>query len=215
MEELDPLLPREDGGDGGDTSPPLDTRRERVARRLESSALHKAVIALVVLDSCCVLFDLGYSFLHESCEQDPAEEGPLFLLILEYCSLVINTVFLIEIPLTIYGLGWKYYDPMGRILHSRLHLFDATVILTTFVLEVVLRGRERELAGLLIILRLWRLVKLVGGVAVGAGEISEETERKLADAQEELAKTRARLKRTLEENAQLRTKIPQSSLATR
>jgi len=52
-------------------------------------------------------------------------------------------------------------------------------------------------------------------VAVGAGEISEETERKLADAQEELAKTRARLKRTLEENAQLRTKIPQSSLATR
>ena len=45
-----------------------------------------------------------------------------------------------------------------------MHFFDAVVIITTFVLEVVLRGRERELAGLLIVLRLWRLVKLVQGM---------------------------------------------------
>lgn len=46
---------------------------------------------------------------------------------------------------------------------SSLHFFDALVIVTTFVLEAVLRGKEQELVGLLILFRLWRLVKLVGG----------------------------------------------------
>ena len=50
--------------------------------------------------------------------------------------------------------------------YAALHLFDAVVVLATFVLEVVLRGRERELAGLLVLLRLWRLVKLVGGASL-------------------------------------------------
>lgn len=55
-------------------------------------------------------------------------------------------------------------NPFGSAPHASLHAFDALVIVTTFTLEVALRGKEKELAGLLIILRLWRLVKLVGGV---------------------------------------------------
>lgn len=77
---------------------------------------------------------------------------------------MITTFFLVEIPATLWALGPKFYNPRGRVPHASLHLFDAFVILTTFILEVVLRGRERELASLLIILRLWRLVKLVGGM---------------------------------------------------
>lgn len=42
-----------------------------------------------------------------------------------------------------------------------LHLFDAIVIILTITLEVILKGKERELAGLLVVLRLWRIVKLV------------------------------------------------------
>jgi voltage-gated hydrogen channel 1 len=64
---------------------------------------------------------------------------------------------------TLWAFGVRYYVPFGPVTHAGLHLFDAIIILTTFVLEVVLRGKEREVAGLLIILRLWRLVKLVGG----------------------------------------------------
>lgn len=82
---------------------------------------------------------------------------------LSIISLVITSLFLIEIPLTIYAFGFRFYNPVGPVLHAGLHLFDAIVIVTTFILEAVLRGKERELAGLLIILRLWRLIKLVGG----------------------------------------------------
>jgi len=55
-------------------------------------------------------------------------------------------------------------NPFGPVPHASLHAFDVVIILTTFTLEVVLRGKEKELAGLLIVLRFWRLVKLVGGM---------------------------------------------------
>ena len=87
----------------------------------------------------------------------------MWLNILAHTSLVITTLFLIEIPVTLWSLGFRFFNPVGPVPHASLHLFDAVIIVTTFVLEIVLRGKERELASLLIVLRLWRLVKLVGG----------------------------------------------------
>lgn len=111
----------------------------------------------------CVLADLAYTVLSDTCTPVEGPDAPLWLNILSHVSLVITTLFLAEIPITLWSMGIEHYNPCGPTLHAGLHLFDAIVILTTFVLEVVLKGRERELAGLLIILRLWRLVKLVGG----------------------------------------------------
>lgn len=110
-----------------------------------------------------MLADLGYTVLSDTCTPVEGPEAPLWLDILSHTSLAITTLFLVEIPITLWAMGISFYNPFGSIPHAGLHLFDALIILTTFVLEVVLRGRERELAGLLIILRLWRLVKLVGG----------------------------------------------------
>jgi hypothetical protein len=101
--------------------------------------------------------------LSSECEPPGAPEGPAWLEILSLISTVITTFFLVEIPLALWSLGSEFYNPFGSIPHSSLHLFDGIVIVTTFVLEVILKGKERELAGLLIILRLWRLLKLVGG----------------------------------------------------
>ena len=70
-------------------------------------------------------------------------------------------LFLIEIPLSLWALRSEFYNLYSGIPHASLHLFDAIIIMTTFVLEVILRGKERELAGLLIVLHLWRLLKLV------------------------------------------------------
>jgi len=188
------------------------SRRERLAEVLESPRLHKTIIALIIIDAICVLADLSYTFLNDTCSPaDELEEDPIWLEILSHISLAITTFFLVEIPLTVYGFGWRYYNPVGTVLHSRLHLFDAAVILTTFILEVILRGKERELAGLLIILRLWRLVKLVGGIAVGAGELSEETEKKLAEVQEQLLDAQKQLQQATEENIALRSRLSQAS----
>jgi hypothetical protein len=99
--------------------------------------------------------------LSDSCT--PSDEGPAWLEVLANISLVITTLFLIEIPITLWASGFRFYIPFSGVPHAALHLFDAAIIVTTFILEFVLKGRQRELAGLLITLRLWRLVKLVGG----------------------------------------------------
>jgi voltage-gated hydrogen channel 1 len=112
----------------------------------------------------CVLVDLGYTLLTSSdCGGGVDAPAPEWLEVLSLISTVITTLFLVEIPLTLWSLGFEFYDPRGQVTHAGLHVFDAVIIVTTFVLEVVLRGKERELAGLLVILRLWRLLKLVGG----------------------------------------------------
>jgi hypothetical protein len=117
------------------------------------------------------------------CVPVEGDDAPVLLTVLGAISLVITFLFTFEIPITLWAIGYVTlhaarivltlsvrrpvtYNPFGPVPHAGLHLFDAVVILTTFVLEVVLRGRERELVGLLILLRLWRLVKLVGGMSL-------------------------------------------------
>jgi hypothetical protein len=150
----------------------------------------------------------------------------LWLEILSHFSLAITTFFLLEIPLSIWAFGFRYYNPFGDNPHASLHIFDAVIIIMTFVLEFVLKGKEKEVAGLLVVLRLWRLVKLVGGmcfcqcvvldvsdsfckigIAIGAGHIGEEEAKQLAEAQEELERLRQELISTKEENSRLQSQL--------
>lgn len=108
--------------------------------------------------------DLAHTFLDDSCPQSDVD--PEWLTVLSHISFAITIGFLLEVLLTLFTFGFAFYDPFGQTIHGGLHLFDAIVIVCTFIIEVFLRGRERELASLLIVLRLWRLVKLVEGVSL-------------------------------------------------
>ncbi|KAK7043583.1 hypothetical protein VNI00_008194 [Paramarasmius palmivorus] len=206
------------------------TFRKRLAEILESDPLHKTVIALVcsapsavaimiltgpeqiTIDAACVLADLAYIVLSPGCT--PAgPDAPLWLEVLAHISLAITSFFLIEIPLALYAFGPHYYNPFADAPFGVLHVFDAIIIITTFILEVFLKGRERELASLLIVFRLWRLVKLVGGIAVGAGELGEEGAKELADTQRELGRVRDQLEATRRENQRLRERLNVAGLS--
>jgi hypothetical protein len=116
----------------------------------------------IAIDTACVLADLTYTILSPTCTPE-GPEAPQWLEVLSHISLFITSFFLVEIPLTLWAFGFQFYNPFGTFTHAGFHLFDACIIIATLVLEVLLKGRERELAGLLIVLRLWRLLKLVGG----------------------------------------------------
>jgi len=213
MSEQEPLLPAHNpssNGQSADEDGPYYRYRHKTAHVLEHPRLHKIVIALITVDAICVLTDLAYSFLSTSCEPPGGEDSPAWLEVLARISLGITTLFLIEIPLNLWAFGLQFMNPFGSVLHGGLHFFDTIIILTTFTLEVILRGKERELAGLLVILRLWRLVKLVGGVAVGAGEIEEETVKALEETKSELKLVKAQLTTAREENALLRIELEQA-----
>jgi len=208
MSEQQPLLPSHNNdSEEGENIGRFAIYRERTAKVLEHRLLHKAVILLIVIDAACVLADLTYTFLSEGCEPPEGPDSPKWLEVLSHISLGITTFFLIEIPLSIYALGLTFYNPFGPVPHAVLHLFDALIIMTTFILEVVLRGREQELASLLIILRLWRLVKLVGGVAVGVGEVEEATVKELQETKRELRGMIVALAEAKEENHILRLRM--------
>lgn len=144
--------------------------------------------------------------------------------VLSHISLAITTLFLVEIPMALWAFGPQYYHPFGQVPHAALHAFDALIIITTFVLEVALKGRERELASLLVVLRLWRLIKLIGGqglftlsnsppthsllgIAAGAGEIGEEDAEELAETRRDLERSRTHLSTVLDENQTLKRRL--------
>jgi voltage-gated hydrogen channel 1 len=96
-----------------------------------------------------VLIDLSYTYLSESCKF-PEDGLPSWAEALSYVSLVITIVFVVEMALFAFAFGLGYY------LHSFLHFVDGMIIIATFITEVVLKGRERELAELIVMFRLIR-----------------------------------------------------------
>ncbi|GFZ50444.1 hypothetical protein JCM24511_08201 [Saitozyma sp. JCM 24511] len=163
--------------------------RGRLGERLESKTTHRVVLSLIAIDASFVLTSLAYCpsrpimrrtmatadpltplavLRPPTCPPNdphphPIEETPDWLEVMESLSLAIMFVFLIEIPLDLYAFGPRYFGlslKRRAVPHAGLHLFDAIVIVGTIIVETSLRGTERELAGLLVLLRLWRLIKL-------------------------------------------------------
>ncbi|KAL1408081.1 hypothetical protein Q8F55_004879 [Vanrija albida] len=183
-DEREPLLRPDDD----DRSP----TQKKVGRLLESQATHRFLLLLIAIDAAFVLIDLGYAILHPPCDGLPSP--PPVLDYLSDASLAIDLLFLLELPLEMYAFGPRFF---GLSLQKRpaphfiLHVFDALVILGTVVLEIALSGRERELAGLLVVLRLWRIVKLAGGMATSAAEWDESAVTAVADSRRRIAELEA------------------------
>lgn len=68
---------------------------------------------------------------------------------------------------------------------SRFHCFDAFVVVVGFVVDVLLHGILEEAASLVVILRLWRVFKIIEELSVGASEQTESLERKIEELRTE------------------------------
>jgi voltage-gated hydrogen channel 1 len=86
--------------------------------------------------------------------------------------------------------------------HSRFHCFDALVVVAGFIVDVLLHGILEEAASLIVILRLWRVFKIIEELSVGASEQTEELEHQV----EELKNENGLLRKELERMKALPTK---------
>ncbi|KAI8884699.1 hypothetical protein K501DRAFT_322850 [Backusella circina FSU 941] len=154
--------------------------RTSLGEKLESQRFHIAVLGLILLDSLCVGIQIIYTFFHEC--QVPLSHSRHWMLVAfemaEVISMFICCLFLIECK----------------------NSYPVIVIITTFVLEVVLRGKEREVAGLLIIFRFWRIVKVIEAVVMG---VSFSHEEELESIKEQCERLEAQLAAEKEKNAEL------------
>ncbi|KAJ3042931.1 hypothetical protein HDV00_006238 [Rhizophlyctis rosea] len=136
--------------------------RKKLGHVLEHTRFHWLVLFLVLLDLVVVLTEIISTFLENNCTDtspSPAEH-PLWHDVLAHISTVILILFNLELIAHLVAFGPRFFT------HNALHLFDAAVVITSLILDLVLRGKEQEVAGLLVVLRCWRLVRVVDGVVL-------------------------------------------------
>ncbi|XP_046862676.1 voltage-gated hydrogen channel 1-like [Xenia sp. Carnegie-2017] len=131
--------------------------RPKFRALLHGHRFQMVIIAFVVLDFLIVLVQLlmdiqilrGVHHHHKAIE------------ILHYTSIGILGLFLFEIVVKLYAFDCQFF-------HHKLEVFDAIVVCVSFALDVAYSGNTDawDAAGLLILLRLWRIVRIINGVAL-------------------------------------------------
>ncbi|XP_019394318.1 PREDICTED: voltage-gated hydrogen channel 1 [Crocodylus porosus] len=154
-----------------------------VMKKLFSS--HKfqiLVVCLVILDAVLVLVELllDLKIIHP-------DKNHIAPKVFHYLSLAILTLFMVEI-------GFKLFIYRLEFFHHKFEVLDGIVVIISFVLDIVLLFLEREFEaiGLLILLRLWRVARIINGIILSVKTRSEQ----------QVAKVK-------QENLQLTTKVEQ------
>lgn len=77
-----------------------------------------------------------------------------------YLSLALLTFFIVELAFKLYAFRLEFF-------HHRFEVFDAIVVIVSFILDIVYISKENAFdgMGLLILLRLWRVARIINGMA--------------------------------------------------
>ncbi|RCI00852.1 hypothetical protein CU097_015003 [Rhizopus azygosporus] len=186
------------------------TWRHKLGEYLEDQKFHIGILCLTLVDAASVFIQIIYTFFHE-CHApfNNIHDNTHWLIVAfemaEVISVCICVLFILEITLSLIAFGPRYFLPGWP--HWKLHVFDAAVVITTFVLEIVLKGKEREVAGLLIIFRLWRVVKVIEAVVLSMSFTHQEELEKLKERNEELQE---KLKQVEQRNRELEQQVGQN-----
>ncbi|KAK3714437.1 hypothetical protein LTR37_007743 [Vermiconidia calcicola] len=149
----------------------ITTTRQQTRRYLSSKTGHYSVLLLVSLDVSCIFADFIFQIF--SCEgRVDSHDGEIVLDALGIVSLVFSCLFMTELVASVWAFGFGYF-------RSKFHCFDALVITAGLVIDVLLRGVLEEVASLVIVLRLWRVFKIIEELSVGAEEQMEDLQERL------------------------------------
>ncbi len=154
--------------------------RKYLSNLLSQTKFHYFIIILVILDLMVVLVDLILAQLSTPClteeemiiynttiQRDSCllpyskglYRGELFLF---YLSLFLLIIFVSEVFLSFYALGWRHYK-------NFLYLTDGIIVFSSFVMEIYFHygiiGRAGRAAAAIVVLRLWKIVRAIHAVA--------------------------------------------------
>ncbi|CAF4635922.1 unnamed protein product [Rotaria sp. Silwood2] len=154
--------------------------RRYLANFLQKSTFHYVIILLVITDLIVVLVDLILAQLSSPCLTNEemifyntTEQRDTCLLdfslhlvhadlFLFYFSVLLLTIFVLEIFISFYAFGWKYYM-------NPLYLLDSAIVFASFIMEIYFHygniGRAGRAAAAVVILRLWKIIRAIHAVA--------------------------------------------------
>ncbi|GFO46475.1 hypothetical protein PoB_007298000 [Plakobranchus ocellatus] len=152
--------------------------RTRLDGLIHSHRFMVGIVVLVILDCLMViavlLFDLEIVKL--------GDDHHFVAHIFHYCSLAILSLFLIEVSMRIYVLRLRFFK-------HKLEVLDAIVVVVSWILDIVFRDNDDATTGvgLLILLRLWRITRIINGIVLSVQKQADqkvEKERHLREASE-------------------------------
>jgi hypothetical protein len=108
-------------------------------------------------------------------DYEPPSGIELGLEILRYISIAILSLFVLEL------IAKCIVFRLGYFTHHLYHLLDALLILTSFFATLLLTGPTETILTFFIFLRLWRVFRLIDGVAIAVEAEAHTKEEKLQE----------------------------------
>ncbi|CAH1800442.1 unnamed protein product [Owenia fusiformis] len=190
--------------DSEDNKPAL-TCREKLRYIIHGNKFQITIIILVIIDCLLViselLIDLGVFDHQIRSGGGEGEEGggtsvtkrhptvSVVAEVLHFLSIAILSLFMIEIIVKVYAMGLDFFK-------HKMEVFDAVVVIVSFALDIAFIGNEAVSGGigLLILLRLWRVTRILNGIILSVKTQAEKRLNREKQAREaveqELAKFR-------------------------
>jgi len=166
--------------------------REQTQRFLGSKIGHYSVLLLVSLDVSIIFADFLitlYTCEHACGKGSDGVNKDLKKAqdVMEIVSLVFSCLFMAELLASIWAFGAPYFK-------SKFHCFDALVIIAGFIVDVCLKGTLEEIGSIVVVLRLWRVFKIIEEFSTAANDQMDVLSEKIDHLETENKELRKELK---------------------
>ncbi|KAM7417064.1 hypothetical protein PAMA_016937 [Pampus argenteus] len=152
--------------------------RETLQRLYHSDRFQVLVVCLVILDALFVLAELLIDL-----SVIKLEHGHLAPEVFHYLSLALLTFFMVELAGKLFAYRLEFFQ-------HKFEVFDGVIVVLSFVLDVVFIFHEDAFdgMGLLILLRLWRVARIINGILVSVKTRAHQQIHKLKESYDHLVK---------------------------
>ncbi|XP_034454721.1 voltage-gated hydrogen channel 1 isoform X2 [Hippoglossus hippoglossus] len=151
------------------------TFRDSLKRLYSSDRFQVLVVCLVILDVMFVLAELIIDLSVINLKHGHIAE------VFHYLSLALLTFFMVE-------LAGKIFAYRLEFLQHKFEVFDGLVVVVSFVLDIVFIFHEDAFdgMGLLILLRLWRVARIINGILLSVKTRADQRLHKLKETYDHL-----------------------------
>ncbi|XP_070769678.1 voltage-gated hydrogen channel 1 isoform X2 [Enoplosus armatus] len=152
------------------------TFRESLQRLYSSDRFQVLVVCLVILDAIFVLAELLIDL-----AVIKLEHGHIAPEVFHYLSLALLTFFMVELAGKLFAYRLEFFQ------HT-FEVFDGFVVVISFMLDIIFIFHEDAFdgMGLLILLRLWRVARIINGILVSVKTRAHQKIHKLKDSYDHL-----------------------------
>ncbi|KAM4555913.1 voltage-gated hydrogen channel 1 [Odontesthes bonariensis] len=173
------------------------TFKESLKKLYSSDRFQVVVVCLVILDAFFVMAELLIDL-----SVIKLEHGHIAPEVFHYLSLAILTFFMVE-------LSGKLFAYQMEFFQHKFEVFDGVVVVVSFVLDVVFLFHEDAFdgTGLLILLRLWRVARIVNGILVSVKTRADQRIHKLKLSYDHLVQRVTELQKRSDELIQENQKL--------